>query len=150
MVALSLRRRLRGARGAELIELALVLPLLLLLIGGIVDFAFMFQAYEVVTNAAREGARIRSLPGYGNADAEARVAAYLTAAGLSAPPTTTVTGVVLAPGGLPGAPGSTGYQVRVQYEHTFTMLGPLIALAGGGSLADSVTLSAVSVMRSEM
>ena len=39
------------------------MPLLLVLIAGIVDFALMFQAYEVVTNAAREGARLRVLPG---------------------------------------------------------------------------------------
>ena len=45
-------------RGAELIEFALVFPLLLLIVLGIVDFGFMFQRLEVVTNAAREGARI--------------------------------------------------------------------------------------------
>ena len=76
------RRRLGDARGAELVEFALILPLLLILIAGIVDFALMFQAYEVVTNAAREGARVRVLPGYTNADAQARVTAYLTAVGL--------------------------------------------------------------------
>ena len=38
----------------------------------------MFQRYEVVTNAAREGARVAVLPGYVNADVQARVAAYLS------------------------------------------------------------------------
>ena len=39
-------------------------PLLLFVILGIVDFGFLFQRMEVVTNAAREGARIAVLPGY--------------------------------------------------------------------------------------
>ncbi len=45
-------------RGAALVEFALALPLLLVVIAGIVDFGFVFQRYEVVTNAAREGARL--------------------------------------------------------------------------------------------
>ena len=42
-------------RGSELVEFALVFPLLLMVVLAIVDFGFMFQRYEVVTNAAREG-----------------------------------------------------------------------------------------------
>ena len=53
-----------GERGAALVEFALVAPLLLVVIAGIVDFGFLFQRYEVLTNAAREGARLGSLPGY--------------------------------------------------------------------------------------
>lgn len=149
MVALTLRRRLRGARGAELVELALILPLLLLLIGGIVDFAFMFQAFSVVNNAAREGARIASLPGYTNGDAQNRVAAYVAAAGLPATPTTAVSNVTITNGGA-GAPTSQGRQVQVTYTHTFIMLGPLVALAGGGTFSSTVNLRAVSVMRAEL
>ncbi len=38
---------------------------MLLLIGfGILDFGILFQRYEVITNAAREGARVAVLPGY--------------------------------------------------------------------------------------
>ena len=36
-------RMLRSNRGAELVEMALVMPLLLLLFAGIVDFGFAFQ-----------------------------------------------------------------------------------------------------------
>ena len=54
----------RSERGAELIEFALVFPTLLLVMLGIIDFGFLFQRYEVVTNAAREGARVAILPGY--------------------------------------------------------------------------------------
>ena len=50
--------------GSELVELALALPLVLLVIAGVIDFGFLFQRYEVVTNAAREGARMAVLSGY--------------------------------------------------------------------------------------
>ena len=58
MRLLRLRSRIRSERGAELIEFALTLPLLLLLVLGIIEFGFLFQEYEVVTNASREGARL--------------------------------------------------------------------------------------------
>src|SRR5882672_6276307 len=86
MAALKLKgtaRRCCSETGAELIEFALVFPLLLLVVLGIVDFGFLFQQYEVVTNAAREGARIAVLQDYTPDDASARAKAYLTAAGLT-------------------------------------------------------------------
>ena len=65
MAPIRLQRSTGGAeRGAALVEFALAVPLLLVVIAGIVDFGFVFQRYEVITNAAREGARLASLPGY--------------------------------------------------------------------------------------
>ena len=58
------RRFWASERGAELVEFAFVFPTLLLVMLGIIDFGFLFQRYEVVTNAAREGARVAILPGY--------------------------------------------------------------------------------------
>ena len=49
--------------------MVVVLPLLLLMLFGIIDFGFMFQRYVVLTNAAMEGARVGILPGYSDADA---------------------------------------------------------------------------------
>ena len=78
MDAMTLLRRFRqNERGAELIEFALVLPLLLAMLAGIVDFGRMFQRLEVTTNAAREGARLASLPGYSQTDVQNRVRAYM-------------------------------------------------------------------------
>ena len=65
-------------------------PTLLLVMLGIIDFGFLFQRYEVVTNAAREGARVAILPGYADADVQARVNQYLTAGGLTGTATVTV------------------------------------------------------------
>src|SRR6185436_12324640 len=66
-------------RGAALVEFALALPLLLVVIAGIVDFGFTFQRYEIITNAAREGARMASLPGYDQTSVDDRVRAYVAA-----------------------------------------------------------------------
>ena len=79
---LMLRRLARTEQGAELIEMAIVTPLLLLLVMGIVDFGFLFQRYVVLTNAAVEGARVATLPGYTTADAQARVQAYASDGGV--------------------------------------------------------------------
>jgi len=136
-----------GERGAELVELAITLPLLLFLIAGIVNFAFLFQSFEVVTNAAREGARIRVLPGYSNADAQGRVASYVTAAGLAGTPTTTVTPVSISPGGG-GAPFA-GVRVSVSYTHPYSFIGPMATLIGG-TFAASKTFTVSSTMRSEI
>ena len=70
--------------GAELIELAIALPILLLVTAGIIDLGIVFQRYEVVTNAAREGARVGVLADFTETDIQNRVNAYLKASGLTA------------------------------------------------------------------
>ena len=50
-------RRQRG-RGQALVEFALVLPILLLMIFGIVDAGRLIYTYNTVSNAARDGARV--------------------------------------------------------------------------------------------
>jgi Flp pilus assembly protein TadG len=54
-------RTLRGDRGAQVVEFALIVPIVLLLIGAVIQFGFMFNAQVTVTQAAREGARFASL-----------------------------------------------------------------------------------------
>lgn len=58
----------RGESGANAVEFALILPLLLLLIFGLVDFARMGFVQLSVTSASREGARVSSLYSTGIAD----------------------------------------------------------------------------------
>ncbi len=52
-------------RGAAVVEFALVLPLLLMLVLGAIDWGWYFYTREVVTNAAREGARAGSVSAVG-------------------------------------------------------------------------------------
>jgi Flp pilus assembly protein TadG len=136
----------RSERGAELIEMAIVTPLLLLLVFGIVDFGFLFQRYVVLTNAAVEGARVATMPGYTSDDAEARVQEYATNGGVNG----TVTAVA-SPVALPGAGGGTwpGMQVTVTHVYTLQYITPIVQLIGG-STAASVTLTAQSTMRSQV
>lgn len=48
---------IRDKQGQALVELALVLPLLILLIMGTMEFGRIFHSYLLITNASREGAR---------------------------------------------------------------------------------------------
>ena len=47
--------------GAAAVEFALVLPVLILLLGGIIDFGFAFNAQISLTHAAREGVRVEAI-----------------------------------------------------------------------------------------
>ncbi len=136
----------RSERGAELIEFAIAFPLLFLLLAGIIDFGMMFRAYESVTNAAREGARLSVLPGsYKTTDVQDRVAKYIAASGLKATPTTTVTtqAVTLASGARISV-----NSVYVTYPWPFPIIGSAAKLIG--KTWGSITLKAQASMRQEV
>lgn len=140
------RSRLADDQGAQLVEFALVLPLLLLVLLGILDFGLLFQRYEVLTNAAREGARIAILPGYSEADAQNRVIQYLQASGLEDMPTFTPVSTQAVPIG--GSRCITLRGFSVTYPHSYLFLGGIISYFGGGALTtDSLTVT--THMRSE-
>ena len=137
-------RRWGSERGAELIEFAIVLPLLMFLVAGIVDFGMMFRTFEAVTNAAREGARVAVLPGYElNVDVESRVNAYLNASGLNNATSVTSPNVAV----VTTAGTFTARQVTVTYPYQFVVLGGVAPLFGGSF--GSINLTARSVMRTE-
>ncbi len=128
--------------GQDLIESALVLPLLLLLVFGIVEFSVLAFRYSTVTNVAREAARAGLLPvnatcnlGCRNSAAESAGAVLATAAGL-------------APGDLIiSAAGSTLDMSRVSVAYDSDLLtGPLIQAFGGRT---TVHLAAASSMKRE-
>lgn len=55
----------RSERGANLLEMALVTPVLLLLLAGVIDLGRAFYTYIIIANSAREGARLAArLPCY--------------------------------------------------------------------------------------
>ncbi|WP_291348238.1 TadE family protein [Desulfobacula sp.] len=51
------KKTINNQEGAAAIELAFILPLLLLFIFGIIEFSLFLYNKQVITNAAREGAR---------------------------------------------------------------------------------------------
>ena len=148
MAPLTLRQRWQSERGAELVEFALCFPLLLIVVLGILDFGFLFQRYEVVTNAAREGARVAVLPGYASADVTDRVEQYLTAAGLDATLADVTPMAAAAVEIAPGGPCMTLSGVRVDYPHTYSFVGQFMQYFGGPGLVDK-TLTATARMRYE-
>jgi Flp pilus assembly protein TadG len=137
------RRRLRSERGAELIELAMALPILMLVVGGIVDFGFTFRAWQVITNAAREGARIGVLPQYSctpaaGGDVERRVADYMASAGMAGH---TVDAGIVQVNGLRSC------RVRVSLDQQLPSLGVFAQFFGGNF--GTVSLAAGATMRTE-
>ena len=140
-----MRARACDERGAELIEFSLILPLLLLIILGILDFGFLFQRYEVVTNAAREGARVRVLPGYTYDDMVARVTQFLESGDLDETPT--IPDIPVAAVDI-GGTCMTLATVTVTYPHSYMFVGPLVTFFGGPALS-TTSLSATATMRYE-
>ena len=148
--------RWRSERGNALIEFAFVLPLLLVIFAGIVDFGMLLQRYEVVTNAAREGARIAVLPGYTESLVRTRARLYiqeglnLTDGDLAAAVPDSAAGVALEFDELPvGGNTIDVARVTVNYAHNFIILGPVLSLIGQ-AWGSSINLSAVSTMRVEV
>ena len=140
------QRRSNGEAGAELIEFALVFPLLLVVVLGIVDFAFLFQRYEVVTNASREGARVAVLPGYDATDVQVRVTDYVQAGGL--PTNAGNPTIVVTPTTIPSGSGTwPATQVDVQFSHDYIFIDVITAWLGSGF--STVTLQAQTTMRNE-
>ncbi len=128
-----------GDRGAAAVEFALLLPLLLLLVFGIIDFGRAINVQITLTQAAREGARLAAL---GQSTAAVTARAQGAAVGLS-PVTVTVTACP------PGATQTSEATVITSYTFTYiTPVGAIAALFGGGGYG-SPTLTATGVMPCE-
>ena len=148
------RRLLRAGRGQSLVEFALVLPILMIMVFGIIDFGMGLRSYISLTNATREGARFAAV---GNP-----AGAYPTDCNGST--TTSVIGrVCVAIEGLDLADLQTvsvaypngqnpGESVIVSAEYTYnyiTPLGDMVDFFSGGSFPDSLSLSTDTDMRLE-
>ncbi len=77
-------RRLRKSSrtGTTIVEAAFVLPLLLLIVLGVIEYGWLFFNVQQITNAARQGARVAALPDVSPAQAEAVITELLQRAGL--------------------------------------------------------------------
>ncbi len=136
-------RSRRHSRGTSVVEMAIVLPLLLMLMFAIGEFGIAFTQYQTLINATREGARTGVLfrgascvAGTVKTDISTTVGNYMVAAGV---PTGTIT--TTSTGECAGA----GTQVVVTSLVPYTFA----ALPGLAGLQSDVTLSARSTMRNE-
>jgi len=75
--------RKRGEKGASLVEFAMVAPFLILLLFGIIEFAWVFATNLDVKHGAREGARITAVntPDTGNVDLAAEICSRMELVG---------------------------------------------------------------------
>jgi Flp pilus assembly protein TadG len=150
-------------RGAEAVEFALVVPFVLLMLGGVIDFGYMINRDTMINNASREGAREGSYNLNLNA-VKCKVRQSLTsieAVGVGAdctpsPTTITVTVTCRRVGGTActSFPGTAGVDaasggtvvVKVDYVHTWlTPAGQNATL----SYKPTITLSKTTEMRIE-
>jgi len=146
------RRRHAGAqamRGGAMVEFALVLPLLLLIVFGVVGFSVALLDKVVMTNATREAARqgttfrgVNLRPSL--ADVQKVATDFCTANlidfGTRSGCTATVT--------PDPATLVSGNQLTVKVQHTFTFLG-LVGFINPFGSANGVVLQASTVMRAE-
>ena len=136
--------KIRNQNGASAVEFAIVLPVLVLLIAGIMEFSTLLYDQAVITNASREGARVGivfSDPPISDAEIEAVVNNYCA-------------GHMITFGAAPGATtnisragsGSAGdpLTVSVNYHYDFLVIPNFLSNLAGG-----INLAGQTVMRME-
>jgi Flp pilus assembly protein TadG len=141
--------RWRDQSGQSLLEAALVLPVVLLIAVGILEFGRAFQTWQVVTNAAREGARVAILPNSSSSDVQSRVSTYLQGGALDNYQNATVT-VNQTNTLAVGAGTASSSVVTVNYPFSFLVMNPVANLVVNGSAVGTpLTLTAAAEMRNE-
>jgi Flp pilus assembly protein TadG len=152
-------RRIKSESGASLVEFAIVLPLLLLFLFGIIEFGFLLFNKAMLTNAAREGARagiVFKMPErVPKTDIEDIVRNYCANHLITFVEPRPEVGVTVNVAGetYNGNLGSGDYlEVIAEYDYTFLVLPNIFKLINAVGIADlpaTVNLSAVSQMRAE-
>jgi TadE-like protein len=145
------RERLKSERGQAILETALTLPLILLVSISILEFGRCYQTIQIMTNAAREGARVAIVPLTTDEDIETRVTDYLESGNLAVGDDVGIgvdidREIDIAAGGA----SATGSRITVTYPFSFMVLNPIANLVVKGSLLGSpIELSATAQMRNE-
>ncbi|MEO6213710.1 MAG: TadE/TadG family type IV pilus assembly protein [Vicinamibacterales bacterium] len=141
-------KRLRNQRGAALLETAITIPIILLVSVSIFEFGRAYQTWQVLTNAAREGARVSVLAESTDGQVTDAVKGYMTSGRLTAATSATVTVERTVPfnGGA-----NTASRITVAYPFTFIVLNPVMRLVSRGSTTGqgTTTMSSVALMRNE-
>ncbi len=140
-VLISTRRRgfRRSDEGQGLVEFALVLPLLLLLIIGVVEFARAWNVRQAITDATRLGTRTLVVDnGLGPTESEVVIADALANARIDASQCNITVNHV-------DQRGEYSW-IQVECPYTFKFIAPLIVLAAG---TNTINLTSTVTMRTE-
>ena len=140
-------RRLRVARrGQAVVEFALVLPLVLILVVSVFEFARAWNIQQVLTDAAREAARV-AVVGSGAGETKAVIEAKASAAINNALSVAAIdpADATITPSGMGGGRGNP-VTVQIELPYRFSFLGPLMGWTIGKS---SLTLRTSITMRNE-
>jgi Flp pilus assembly protein TadG len=141
--------RLKSERGAALLEAAITIPMLLLVAVGIFEFGRAFQTWQILTNAAREGARIAVLPDPTPGVVETRVRDYMIAGQLGEASTASIDVDRSSSMTVNGAAVSASV-VRIEYPFDFIILGPFAQLVSPDTaVGGAMTMTAQALMRNE-
>ena len=139
-------KRIRNQRGTALLETAITIPIVLLVCVGIFEFGRAYQTFQVLTNAAREGARTSVILSNTDQQVKDAVSNYLTSGRILNPGTATVTVVRNEAMGA-----GTASRVTVSYPFSFLYLNPVARLVVKTSTTGSaLTMQSVAVMRNEI
>ena len=136
-------------RGSAMVETAIALPLLLVLMVGIFEVGRAYQTWQVLTNAAREGARMSITPSGSSSNASALIRQYMEDGQLSKSADAKVDVNRSASIDVNGTPVSAS-RVTVDYPFEFIMLQPVVRLvAKGATVGGPITMRATALMRNE-
>jgi len=136
----ALVRRQRSDEGAAALEFALVLPILVLLLFGVIQFGLTYFQWQGMQAAAREGARIASLQDTERSEIEGRVQSALSGVPVDVQ---LGNGLTVSPGDDQPCDGRAGEEVEVTVEAPASLAIPLWDGAG------EITLEAVGEFRCE-
>lgn len=137
--------RLRSERGNALVEAAMTIPILLLISVGIFEFGRAYQYWQVLTNAAREGARVSVTPSATVGDAQNIALTYMNAGGVAG-----CTAACISVNQDVPLTSGTASTVTIQYPFQFILLGPIAKMVTGQTQGDgSLTMTSTSTMRNE-
>ena len=126
---------LKSSRGQAMVEMALILPVLLMLILSIVEFGLVFNHYLTLQNASREAARSASI---GASDAVAAERAREVSPQLDQARLT----IVFSP---TGGSRKRGDSVTVTVRYTHQLITPVVS----DWVGDAIVLEASTRMRVE-
>jgi len=149
-MALRIFRRRRGAKGANLIEAAIMTPLILLVTFAIVDFGAIFYVWLALQNgvsqATRFGVTGNTMGGMSREDSVRRALQDAT-------PTLTIPNASITFSNMPvggttwsGGLGAEGAVGRVTVTYTWSLLTPLVRVFFSSG---QITISAESTMTTE-